>query len=264
MAKQKPRTEFEQRLHKAEQRAKRKIRRLEKRGIHTGGINPLANVSQMTTGQKRSYEKRLENFISRQTRYVAGYEGAPISMQTVKEIHAAEKHLNQQRAKQWKAVAGKNMLIQGASMTADAYRDSTRSYDVKTGTFKPNPKSPLFYTEEHHRDISMLKGERAAQEYIRKIKYAASKEYIDKKNDQLRENMVKVLRTLNDPSLIKRINSLSSEDLYELSARSTLIQMVFMNSGNDGVGVITGLIDSIHEQLNAFENSKQQKRNRKG
>lgn len=250
----KKQTNFEQRLHKAEQRAKRKLRRLEKKGIRTGAIMPeFKSLDELTTGQKRAYENQLEKFISRQTRYVAGYEGTPIHYGVVKQIRAAEKKLNEQRAAQWAAVSGKPMLTNPSSMTTDDYRNMTRIYDAGTGTLKPNPKSPLYFTEFKSRDISMLRGDKDAAEYIKALRHAGTKSYVKKKNNIMIDNMLKVMRDINEPELAARIKKLSMEQIYILAARSDFIESVFMNSGNDGVGVVSGIVQHLHDQLDALE-----------
>lgn len=210
-------------------------------------------MSDLTTGQKRSYEIQLEKFISRQNRIIAGYEGAPIHYAVVKKIREAENKLNKQRNKQWGKIASKGMLIQGAAMTADDYRNMTRVYDSGSKSFKPNPKSGLYFTEAHHRDVSMLRSEKAAAEYIKKLKHAGTKEYVENKNRILIENMLKVMTDINEPELAARIKKLNMVQIYELAARSDFIQSVFMNSGNDGVGVVQGIVQHLHDQLDALE-----------
>lgn len=252
MAPKRQPSEFEKRLKKTEQRAKRKLYRLQHdKGILTGGINPLRDTSAMSTQAKVAYERKLEAFISRENRYVAGYEGTPIRYATVKEIRAVEKKLNDKRAKMFSGVADKTLLVPGTDMTAADYRQATRTYDVGSGSFKPNPKSPLFFTEEHHRDISMLKGESAAKAYIKALKHAGTKDYVDYKNKILKENMIKVMRDINEPELERRIRKLTIGQIYELITLTPFIESVFMNSGRDGVSVVQGIVEHLHDMLDA-------------
>lgn len=111
-------------MRDAERRAKRKLNRLRRKGLNVGGISPLkSRVDLSDTRGIKSYTKSLEQFISRQTRYVsadqfskgyqAGYEGAPISYQAYRKYMAAEKKFNAEMQRRYDEVAAKPYIQSG-------------------------------------------------------------------------------------------------------------------------------------------------------
>lgn len=243
-------TAFQQSVEDAQRRARRKVQRLEKKGVHTSGINPIKDPSQMTTAERRAYKNQLEKFISRETRYVAGYEGTPISYKTVREIRSAERELNKKREQLWKGVKDKSVLMDGASMTAAQWREMGQVFDPKSGRFIPNPKSPLYFTEARQRDIAYLKGERDAREYIKKLKHAGTKTYEAKKNKTLRDNAARAVEAINEPELAARIRKLTTAQLYELLTRSDFVESVFMYGGGvEAVQQVHGVAQHLNNLI---------------
>lgn len=240
---------FEQAIKDAERRAKRKVRRLENKGVRAANLSPIKDTSDMTPGQRRAYKNQLEKFVSRKTRYVSGHDGAAISYDTARAIRNAERVLNEKREKLWKEVRTKPVLQPGAHMTAEDWRRMTETYDPKTGTYKPNPKSPLYFTEFRQRDLGTLKSEKQAREYIKTLKHAATKGYEQTKNRVLRENAARVSLQLNEPGLAKKIRKLTNAQLYQLITRSDFVEAVFMNSDLPSDAVVSGVVEHLNDLI---------------
>ena len=79
------------RVKDAERRARRKIKRLQKKGVRTGSVAPFRDVDPSNTRALNSYANQLEKFISRSTRFVAGRDGTPIPYTAYRDYKRLER-----------------------------------------------------------------------------------------------------------------------------------------------------------------------------
>lgn len=89
----------------AERRARRKIKRLQNKGIRTGGIAPFRDVDPSNTRALKSYARDLEKFISRSTRFVAGRDGTPIPYTAYRDYKRIERQWNKEHNRYWQKFA---------------------------------------------------------------------------------------------------------------------------------------------------------------
>ena len=82
------------RVADAERRARRKIKRLQNKGVRTGSVEPFRTVDPSNTRALNSYANQLEKFISRSTRFVAGRDGTPIPYTAYRDYKRLERQWN--------------------------------------------------------------------------------------------------------------------------------------------------------------------------
>ena len=201
-------------LKDATRRANRKLKRLQKKGIRTGSISPIRPVDTSDTRAVKKYTKELENFISRQTRFVRGRDGSPIPYEYWRDFKRLERDYNRTHAKFWSRFGDMPFLT-----TAGASDMTLRERDRML-------QRPLI---ERRADVqpdqinSMSDLKRRAKTMLKEI----SPNYQANRMKQLRKNLLEHSMTYNDSRLPRMIRSLSEEQLFALQAMTNFVPVYF-------------------------------------
>ena len=98
------------RVADAERRARRKIKRLQNKGVRTGSVEPFRTVDPSNTRALNSYANQLEKFISRSTRFVAGRDGTPLPYTAYRDYKRLERQWNREHDRYWQEFAAHPFL----------------------------------------------------------------------------------------------------------------------------------------------------------
>lgn len=213
------------RVKDAEYRARRKIKRLQKKGIRTGSILPFKEVDPTNTRALNSYHKQLEQFISRKTRFVAGQEGTPIPYATYRDFRRLERQWNKQHDKYWRKYADKPFL------TAYGETDTTLGMRSQMTKIKGLQYKGITYTRET--PASSLKGVPDIKRRSDIIKKELSPTYQKKRIQQLRKNLMENAESFNDPSLPKMIKRLTNQQLFALQNFTNFVPLYYRYINTD-------------------------------
>lgn len=215
------------RVADAERRARRKIKRLQNKGIRTGSITPFRNVDPSNTRALNSYHKQLEHFISRETRFVAGQDGTPIPYTSYRDYRRLERQWNKQHDKYWRKYADKPFL------TAYGETDTTLGMRSQLAKIKGLQYKGIDYVRET--PASALKGLPDINRRSDILKKELSPTYQKKRIQQLRKNLIENAATFNDPTLPSMIKKLSNEQLFALQNFTNFVPLYYryMNTDRD-------------------------------
>lgn len=213
------------RVADAERRARRKIRRLQKKGVRTGNIAPFRNVDPSNTRALNSYYKQLENFISRDTRFVAGQDGTPIPYSTYRDFRRLERKWNKQHDKYWNKYADKPFL------SAYGETDTTLGLRSHMSKIKGLQYKGIDYVRET--PASALKGVSDIKRRSAILKREISPTYQKKRIQQLRKNLIENAESFNDKSLPKMIRKLSNEQLFALQNFTNFVPLYYRYINTD-------------------------------
>ena len=195
-------------------RANRKLGRLQKKGIRTGSISPIRPVDTSDTRAVKKYTKELENFISRQTRFVKGRDGSPIPYEYWRDFKRLERDYNRTHAKFWSRY-GDMPFITTAGASDMTLRERDRMLQ------RPLIEKRADVQPEQINSISDLK--RRAKALLKEI----SPSYQSNRMKQLRKNLLEHAATFNDERLPRMIRSLSEEQLFALQAMTNFVPVYF-------------------------------------
>lgn len=215
------------RVADAERRAKRKIKRLQRKGIRTGSISPFKDVDPSNTRALNSYHKQLEKFISRETRFVAGQDGTPIPYSAYRDFRRLEKKWNKEHNKYWSKFADMPFL------TAYGESDTTLGMRSQMTKIKGLQYKGIDYVRET--PAGALKGVPDIKRRTEIIKRELSPTYQKKRLRQLRKNLIANAESFNDPSLPSMIKKLSNEQLFALQNFTNFVPLYYryINSDRD-------------------------------
>lgn len=207
------------RVKDAERRARRKMRRLENKGIRTGSISPFESIDPSNTRKLNSYYNRLEKFISRQTRYVAGNDGTPIPYKDYRDFRRLERKWNKQHDKFWTDFAPKPFITsKGESETSMGMMS----------LISDAPGTPFrSITTVKQTEASKLKGEPELKRRMKNMQKELSPGYEARRIKQLRKNMLKHIEQFNEPELAKKIRGLTNVQLQALKNRTDFVPMYY-------------------------------------
>lgn len=192
----------------AERRARRKIKRLQNKGVRTGGIMPFRDVDASDTWALKRYAKDLERFVSRQTRYISGYDGTPIPYDTYRDFRRLEKKYNAAHAKWWDTYGSQPFITaEGASETTIAERSlAARLKGMAFGGASAYRETPA----------EKLRGVKDIEKRSAIMRRELSPAYQKERVRNLRKNLLAHASEFNDPRIPKMIRKLSNEQLFAL------------------------------------------------
>ena len=203
----------------AERRARRKIKRLQNKGIRTGGIAPFRDVDPSNTRALNSYARDLENFVSRSTRFVAGRDGTPIPYTAYRDYKRIERQWNKEHNRYWQKFA------QHPFLTAYGESDTTLGMRSSMAHVKGLPFGDIGYKRE------LLPEQIRSVEDLRKrmqiLKRELSPSYKRKRITQLRKNLLEHAATFNDPRIPNMIKKLSNEQLFALQNFTNFVPIYY-------------------------------------
>lgn len=203
----------------AELRARRKIKRLQKKGVRTGGISPFREVDESDTWALKRYAKDLEGFVSRQTRYVAGYDGTPIPYETYRDFRRLEKKYNAAHAKWWDTYGNQPFITAaGASETTIAERSlAARLKGMAFGGASAYRETPA----------DKLRGVRDIEKRSAIMRKELSPAYQKERVRNLRKNLLAHASEFNDARIPKLIRKLSNDQLFALQNFTNFVPLYY-------------------------------------
>lgn len=217
----------------AERRAKRKLRRLQKKGVRTGSINPLKAYDPSDTRAMNKYAKELEQFISRQNRIVAGYDGSPVKYKEFRELKSYVTKYNTQQKKLW------NKLGLQPFMTPDGISEqkmAERAELLEGGL--PTIRKPSY---ELTVNPEQLKGSKDIQNRIAILKRQTSPAGQKKRLKQARKSMSEWAGKF-DEGLARSVRAMTNDQLMVLMNQSdfaTLLYSLYPEDTDDLLSVFS-------------------------
>lgn len=207
------------RVKDAERRARRKIKRLQNKGVRTGSVEPFRTVDPSNTRALNSYANQLEKFISRSTRFVAGRDGTPIPYTAYRDYKRIERQWNKEHNRYWQKFA------QHPFLTAYGESDTTLGMRSAMAHVKGLPFGDIGYKRE------LLPEQIRSVEDLRKrmqiLKRELSPSYQRKRIALLRKNLLEHAATFNDPRIPKMIKKLSNEQLFALQNFTNFVPIYY-------------------------------------
>lgn len=203
----------------AERRARRKIKRLQNKGVRTGGISPFREVDESDTRALKRYAKDLERFVSRQTRYVAGYDGTPIPYSAYKDFRRLERKYNKEHGKWWVKYGNQPFI------TAEGASDMT----IAERSLAARLKGMAFGGASAYRETpaERLRGLKDIEKRSAIMRKELSPSYQKERVRNLRKNLLAHASEFNDPRIPKMIRKLSNEQLFALQNFTNFVPLYY-------------------------------------
>lgn len=203
----------------AERRARRKIKRLQSKGIRTGGIAPFREVDPSNTRALKAYARDLERFISRSTRFVAGRDGTPIPYTAYMDYKRIERQWNKEHNRYWGKFAAHPFLT--------AYGESDTSLGMRSAM--SHVKGLPFGNIDYQRQLlpGQIRSEADLKKRMEILKRELSPAYQRQRITQLRKNLMEHAASFNDPRIPKMIKKLSNEQLFALQNFTNFVPVYY-------------------------------------
>lgn len=203
----------------AERRARRKIKRLQNKGIRTGGIAPFRDVDPSNTRALKSYANQLEKFISRSTRFVAGRDGTPIPYTAYRDYKRLERQWNKEHNKYWQKFAAHPFLT--------AYGESDTTLGMRSAM--AHVKGLPFGNIDYQRQLlpEQIRSEADLRKRAQILKRELSPTYQRQRITQLRKNLMEHAASFNDPRIPAMIKKLSNEQLFALQNFTNFVPVYY-------------------------------------
>lgn len=225
----------------AEMRARRKIKRLQSKGIRTSGIAPFRDVDPSNTRALKSYARDLEQFISRSTRFVAGRDGTPIPYSAYREYKRIETRWNVEHDRYWKKFAEHPFL------TAYGESDTTLGMRSAMSHVKGLPFGGIDYKRELLPE--QIRGVEDLHKRMQILKRELSPSYQRKRITQLRKNLLEHAATFNDPRIPNMIKKLSNEQLFALQNFTNFVPLYYRYINTDKDNVLGAQADAMDDDM---------------
>ena len=207
------------RVKDAERRARRKIKRLQSKGIRTGSVEPFRTVDPSNTRALNSYANQLEKFISRSTRFVAGRDGTPIPYTAYRDYKRIERQWNKEHNRYWQKFAAHPFLT--------AYGESDTSLGMLSAM--SHVKGLPFGNIDYQRQLlpEQIRSESDLKKRMKILKRELSPAYQRQRTTQLRKNLMEHAASFNDPRIPKMIKKLSNEQLFALQNFTNFVPIYY-------------------------------------
>lgn len=228
------------RVADAERRARRKIKRLQNKGVRTGSIAPFRDVDPSNTRALKSYANDLEKFISRSTRFVAGRDGTPIPYTAYRDYKRIERQWNKEHNKYWQKFANQPF------MTAYGAADMTLGQRSAAAHVKGLPFGNIDYQRELLPE--QIRSVKDLEQRKKILKRELSPSYQRKRITQLRKNLLEHAATFNDPRIPNMIRKLSNEQLFALQNFTNFVPLYYRYTNTDRDNVMGAQADSMDDE----------------
>ena len=212
-------------MRDAESRARRKLRRLEGRGINAQSVSPIRPVDVSNRKDVSEYTKQLESFISRGTRFVRGRDGAAIPYSEWRDFQRAERRWNEVHDRMWGYFANHPYVSAGQAtdMTARQVSQGGRNIFLRGSEFTSQVKSERFGS------IGELRRLRE------KLEKEGTPQYWTYRMERLRSDLLKYAKMF-PPEVEEAIRSLSNQQLFMLQQTSDFVEMYYSQIETNGDG----------------------------
>ena len=228
------------RVADAERRAKRKVKRLQKKGVRTGTISPFRTVDASNTRAMNAYAKELEQFVSRSTRFVAGRDGTPIPYTAYRDYKRIERQWNREHNKYWERFAEQPFI------TAYGASDTTLGMRSAISHVKGLPFGNIGYTRELLPE--QIRSEADLRKRMEILKKELSPSYQRKRVSQLRKNLLEHAATFNDERLPKMIRKLTNEQLFALQNFTNFVPLYYRYINTDRDNAMGAQADAVDDE----------------
>lgn len=224
----------------AERRARRKIKRLQNKGIRTGSVAPFRDVDPSNTRALKSYARDLEKFISRSTRFVAGRDGTPIPYTAYRDYKRIERQWNREHDRYWAKFANQPF------MTAYGAADMTLGQRSAAAHVKGLPFGNIDYQRELLPE--QIRSVKDLEQRKKILKRELSPSFQRKRITQLRKNLLEHAATFNDPRIPNMIKKLSNEQLFALQNFTNFVPLYYRYINTDRDNVMGAQADSMDDE----------------
>lgn len=228
------------RVADAERRARRKIKRLQNKGVRTGGISPFRDVDESNTRELKRYVRDLEQFVSRSTRFVAGRDGTPIPYTAYRDYKRIERQWNKEHNRYWQKFA------QHPFLTAYGEADMTLGQRSAASHVKGLPFGNIDYQREllpeQIRSVDDLEQRKKI------LKREMSPSFQRKRITQLRKNLLEHAATFNDPRIPNMIKKLSNKQLFALQNFTNFVPLYYRYINTDRDNVMGAQADAMDDE----------------
>lgn len=224
----------------AERRARRKIKRLQSKGVRTGSIAPFRDVDPSNTRALKGYARDLEQFISRSTRFVAGRDGTPIPYAAYRDYKRIERQWNKEHNKYWRKFADQPF------MTAYGAADMTLGQRSAAAHVKGLPFGNINYQRELLPE--QIRSVKDLEQRKKILKRELSPSFQRKRITQLRKNLLEHAATFNDSRISNMIKKLSNEQLFALQNFTNFVPLYYRYINTDRDNAIGAQADSMDDE----------------
>lgn len=228
------------RVADAERRARRKIKRLQNKGVRTGSVEPFRTVDPSNTRALNSYANQLEKFISRSTRFVAGRDGTPIPYTAYRDYKRIERQWNKEHNKYWQKFANQPF------MTAYGAADMTLGQRSAAAHVKGLPFGNIDYQRELLPE--QIRSVKDLEQRKKILKREMSPSFQRKRITQLRKNLLEHAATFNDPRIPNMIRKLSNEQLFALQNFTNFVPLYYRYINTDRDNVMGAQADAMDDE----------------
>lgn len=228
------------RVADAERRARRKIKRLQNKGVRTGSVEPFRTVDPSNTRALNSYANQLEKFISRSTRFVAGRDGTPIPYTAYRDYKRLERQWNREHNRYWQKFAAHPFLT--------AYGESDTTLGMRSAM--AHVKGLPFGNIDYQRQLlpEQIRSEADLRKRAQILKRELSPTYQRKRITQLRKNLLEHAATFNDPRIPNMIMKLSNEQLFALQNFTNFVPLYYRYINTDRDNVMGAQADAMDDE----------------
>lgn len=153
-------------------------------------------------------------------RYVAGYDGTPLSYDKVRKLRQTERAWNVEQAKRWQSVADKPFITGAPDRMTVAEQREIGRLEGRLADL------------ERHADLSNVKSNKELDRKISNMRRQMTKKYKRERYKTLKDNMVTAAQRIGDPDLEQQVKDLSQDELAELHERSDFIEFLFFRYEN--------------------------------
>lgn len=228
------------RVADAERRARRKIKRLQNKGVRTGSVEPFRTVDPSNTRALNSYANQLEKFISRSTRFVAGRDGTPIPYTAYRDYKRLERQWNKEHNKYWQTFANQPF------MTAYGAADMTLGQRSAAAHVKGLPFGNIDYQRELLPE--QIRSVKDLEQRKKILKREMSPSFQRKRITQLRKNLLEHAATFNDPRIPNMIKKLSNDQLFALQNFTNFVPLYYRYINTDRDNVMGAQADAMDDE----------------
>lgn len=228
------------RVADAERRARRKIKRLQNKGVRTGSVEPFRTVDPSNTRALKSYARDLEQFVSRSTRFVAGRDGTPIPYTAYRDYKRIERQWNKEHNKYWQKFADQPF------MTAYGAADMTLGQRSAAAHVKGLP----FGNIDYQRELSpeQIRSVKDLEQRKKILKREMSPSFQRERITQLRKNLLEHAATFNDPRIPDMIKKLSNDQLFALQNFTNFVPLYYRYINTDRDNVMGAQADAMDDE----------------
>jgi hypothetical protein len=195
-----------------EKSVRRKIRRLENKGVRITGTDydpRQADVGNMTARQMGSYLRKLDTFTDRKTQFVPGASGKPLPAAKWRKFKQVEKAGNDYSLRYRAKID--NVYNPHKGMTMGEYRAMKRG-DLPS-RLVPSVNDPF---DVRSRSSYGVTNEKALDKLIKEEQKRTTPQNFKKWQKSNREAAKKMLTDLHEEELLKKLNKLTDEQFHLL------------------------------------------------